>query len=81
MATLSNSTAEIGCAIFPAIDKIMYPRKNLVVIYFTHKDPVSISSEDAYSLYLFLITPTVVRFSDFARISKEELENTQPLAA
>lgn len=81
MGTHSNETAEIRQSIFPAIDKIMYPRKNLVVIYFTHKDPVSVSAEDAYSLYLFLTTPMAVRYADFARIVKEELENTQPLAA
>lgn len=58
------------------IDKLFLVNKGLLVIYFTHRPPVSISGPDALSLYNWLYTPAKVVYIEFRRRVAASLEET-----
>lgn len=72
-----NRSAKKREEILPAVEKIVMIRPDELVIIYSHRSPVSICADDAYSLYLFLQTPSDLRYDEFKAAISNDLEDTQ----
>lgn len=59
------------------IDKLVMVEPGVMHVIYTHKNPVSIWNEDPVALFIYLTSPTTLRYSEFKRAVKSDLENTQ----
>lgn len=58
------------------IDKFILVSEAELVIIYTHKDPVTITGPDAWATWLWLNSPTPLRFKEFTRALVSDLEKT-----
>lgn len=79
MGTLPNKTTQIRQAVFPAIDKILFVSQSEIVIYYTHREPVTITGPDAMAVFEWLLTPNPPR-EDIVRVYRAGLETTMKAA-
>ena len=60
----------------PMIDKLYLVNKGQLMVYFTHRPPVSIWGEDALSLYAYLQNPTTACYAEVVRRIECDFEQT-----
>lgn len=77
LVSLSIVTAEKRQTVFPPmIDKLYLVNKGQLMVYFTHRPPVSIWGEDALALYIYLHSPTQSCYTEVVRRIVADLEKT-----
>ena len=74
---LSIVPAQERKPVLQTVDKLIMTTPGELVIIYSHRSPVSICAEDAYSLYQYLQTVTPLRYDEFKVAMSNDLEDTK----
>lgn len=74
----SERAAPQRAQVFSAIDCLFLAHKGELIIYYTHRPPVSITGADAWAMYLWLQSGSKLEYSEFSKAVLHEFEGTCP---
>lgn len=77
--SFSNRAAKVREEVLPAVDKFFLVSEQELVIYYTHRSPVTITGKNAMALYSWLITPNPPS-ADMERVYQAGMETTAKVA-
>lgn len=70
-------TGTVGAPVLQTIDKLVMTQPGELHIIYSHKSSVSIWGENPVLLFEYLQTQTPLRYTEFARATVTEFEETQ----